>query len=311
LVTVDDSQLIFFVSLDGGKTLRRLRPDTQVSVPFSTSSVERTVSKALSPGAKKGVLGSIVRLDGIPPDSASWTQLASLAARYTQVHVVAVVSPNNGAGQSVDADYLNGMRYLRANNVTVIGYVDTVAGKRSISDVRGEIGRWKQSFYQDAVDGIFFDGVACNEYGMESYYFEADDYAKNGMGMNFSVANTFGQISCLDSYVERTNINVFITYDGRGYPSIGSLKAGEWMQRERQDRFGIMAYAVSPIADEARNFLNLAVASERDRAVGYVYLQTEERWSAMGKDGIVRAPALSPLTELTLIELTRIKKAVL
>jgi len=298
---------MFFVSWDGGRTLHVLRADNTVfPLAAQTVAAEATIdSKAISlvkktKGAARGQLGSIVRLEGTAPNHSSWIQLAGIAKRYPGLHVVAVISPNKtqlGAGQSPDPDYANGIRLLKANNITVLGALDTHGGKRSEGEIKNQIEHWK-IVYND-IDGIFLNGAFDMEReGHEGYYRDIDNYIKKDMGMNFTVANVGKPIP--ESYAARTDVDVFIICSDTGYPTISSIRNNEWIHKYPQTRFGIIASSVPQFAIDLRNFINLAVGSPSERAIGYVYAHPEHASRI--------SDSLSPLFEVGLMELAKINQ---
>ena len=89
------------------------------------------------------------------PTNYIWSSVAAAAG---QVPVTAVINPNNGPdGGPPNADYLAGLNDLRSADVTILGYVYTTYGARSLAAVQSDIDLYDQHFN---IDGIFVDEVS-------------------------------------------------------------------------------------------------------------------------------------------------------
>ena len=64
-------------------------------------------------------------------------------AAHTNVPVYAVIDPANGPGPAPDAGYAAGIGKLQLAGVTVLGYVPTGYGARSVAAIEADIDRWK------------------------------------------------------------------------------------------------------------------------------------------------------------------------
>ena len=88
---------------------------------------------------------AIVPLYTVPSDS-SWAAVATAKMAHPKVPVYAVVDPASGPGPAADAGYAAGIGKLQLAGVTVLGYVPTGYGGRTVADIEVNIDRWK-SFY--------------------------------------------------------------------------------------------------------------------------------------------------------------------
>lgn len=234
-------------------------------------------------------IGTIVPLYTYPNHS-SWVQIAGIAKRYPRVHVVATINPNSGVGSAQNPDYVNGIRFLTSNNITVLGYVSTRYGGRSESEVKAEIDRYKQWYPE--LRGIFFDEMA-NQPGKEQYYANLNKHAKSKEGFVFTVGNPGAPQ--IESYFRDTGVDNIHIFENVGYPAVAVLKQS-WAGKYPRSRFGVIPYGVDNDITRARNFTSLVVGAEK--IAGYVYLQTDS--------GSNPWDSLSPLFETTIQELDRI-----
>src|SRR5437762_7781507 len=102
---------------------------------------------------------------------------------FRTVNFIVVVNPNSGPDgrpELPDAQYQRAVPYLQGYpNVTLVGYVKTLYGKRPINDTQNDVDiywRWDElSRSKDmgpmGLDGIFMDEVDCEGENLE--YFEA------------------------------------------------------------------------------------------------------------------------------------------
>lgn len=84
------------------------------------------------------------------PDS--WSAVITAAAYVG----ILIVNPNSGPGTGVISEFSDAVQRCQAANITVVGYVDSAYGAKSITDVQTEIDRYI-SWYQ--VDGFFIDDM--------------------------------------------------------------------------------------------------------------------------------------------------------
>jgi hypothetical protein len=280
------------VSLDGGQTWNLAKIDYSVQPPVIAAPPSEAPAPKTGTAAEKRV-GSIIPLYR-DPDNSTWTQVASIAKRFPAVHTVAIINPNDGPGKSKDDAYVNGIRMLRQNGVTVIGYVLTAYGGRQKRDVQDDIDHY-YTWYPE-IDGIFFDEVA-EKAGKEQYYADLVNYVKEKKYTAFTVSNP-GLPTFAESYVSQNpKLDVTFIYESNGYPSVSSIKKS-WQSKYGRNRFGVIPLGLGTNADQARNFVQQVVGSEK--IVGYVYCQTDKEpnpWDS-----------LSPLTEVVIKELDNIIK---
>jgi len=97
---------------------------------------------------------------------SEWEKLYNLS---TSKIVYVIINPNNGPGNTTDANYVDAINKLKAKGFYVIGYVYTSYGKRSLSTVTKDINKWLSLYGTDNIAGFFIDEVS-NNIKKYSYY---------------------------------------------------------------------------------------------------------------------------------------------
>lgn len=148
-------------------------------------------------------------------DPTDWSRLAMAA---TQVPIMAVVNPDSGPGLRFDPDYVAAIDDFDASGGSTLGYVYTLYGHRSLTDVEKDI--WTY-FAWYPVDGIFIDQMAFNATPKNlKYYIELKNYIRRLYPWAIIVANpgtsfdeAFARARVADVFVddEDTQINVNAT----------------------------------------------------------------------------------------------------
>jgi hypothetical protein len=80
-----------------------------------------------------------------------------------------IINPDNGPGDTTDANYLDAINQLKAKGFYVIGYVYTSCGNRDLDDIKNDINKWLSLYGADKIDGFFIDEVS-NNIKKYSYY---------------------------------------------------------------------------------------------------------------------------------------------
>ncbi len=84
-----------------------------------------------------GSTGVIVPL--YSPPGSYWAQIIQAKNAHPSVPIVVIINPNSGPGTSSNADYATGISQMQASGITVLGYVYTSYGTRSIASVEADI----------------------------------------------------------------------------------------------------------------------------------------------------------------------------
>ena len=188
---------------------------------------------------------------------STWTNVIAVQNANPGVPIVAIINPNSGPGATMDPNYVSGILNLQAAGVTVIGYVPTGYGSRSIAAVESMVNDYK-SWYP--VTGIFFDEMS-NMVGYESYYSTLNAYAKS-LGFAYTVGNPGADT--IPSYIG--TVNTIVIYENQGLPSLSSLEG--WHSQYGKGNFAMMAYGVQSI--------NQSYPSTASPHVGYIYITDAE-----------------------------------
>jgi hypothetical protein len=183
---------------------------------------------------------------------ADWNNLIWAKQVNPNVPVVAVINPDGGPGWSRDPDFVTGIARLQAAGVTVLGYVWTDYGARSLSSVETAIATYASWYH---VNGIYFDQMA-NKAGYESYYSTLTAYTKS-LGMTMTVGNPGTMVP--SSYIG--TVTTMIIYEHSGVPASSYLSQ---LGTYGKNNFALIAYDVPSV--------NTAYLDSAAKYVGYVYL---------------------------------------
>ncbi len=176
--------------------------------------------------------GVIVPLYSYP--GSGWNPLIQEKYAYPAVSVVAVVNPANGPGTHTDPNYASWIDKLKAAGITVIGYVYTSYGTRSVSSVETDASRYKSMY---GVSGVFLDQMT-NVPGHEFYYSSVTSYA-HSLGLWLVVGNA--GLSVPTSYMG--TVDKIIVYENTGIPSLSTLNKA--MAARPSSGFAVVSYGVS------------------------------------------------------------------
>jgi hypothetical protein len=132
-----------------------------------------------------------------------------LLASASQAPIVAVVNPASGPGKKTDANYLKVFTQAKKTKITLIGYVSTSYGKRSLKDVQADVDQWKRLY--PGVTGIFFDEQASSE-DLVDYYIALPDHVAV---LSYNVPAARDMQACIGAAVEKKIGYLYIT-DGSG-----------------------------------------------------------------------------------------------
>jgi len=144
----------------------------------SSNNNNNAVGSATGCAAKPKLLVPLYTYPG-----ASWD---AVAAGASKVETVAIINPNSGPGGAPDATYKTYMTKLANAGVSIVGYVHTSYGARSIKDVKAEIDIYASEF--PLVEGIFLD-EADNTDSNLAYYQELYSYIMSIPGYKHDIIN--------------------------------------------------------------------------------------------------------------------------
>lgn len=200
--------------------------------------------------------GTIIPLYIYPVDNNSWQQLYDAYSAHP-IPTWAIVNVNSGPGTSLDPNYVNAIRQLQSTGIETLGYVYTLYGNRSQTDVRTEMDRWK-TFYNTT--GIFFDEMAyVDDNTKVQYYQNLSNYAKE-KGFTFTVGNPGTRT--LSKYFATVD-NIVIFEEDSGFPSQEKICSQDTNGKGRGS-VSILSYNISSLDPSA-------ITAVKDCA-GFVYV---------------------------------------
>jgi hypothetical protein len=200
-----------------------------------------------------------------------WQKMMDAAA---DVPVVAIVNPASGPGQKIDDNYRDVVAKARKAKVTLIGYVSTSYGKRSLDEVKTDIDRWVEFYPQ--VQGFFFDEQPSGKEHVDHYAALAE-HARKKIDKALLIANP-GTV-CAEEYLTRATADVFCVFENlKGFDD---FKLPAWAEKVSPERFAALPYNVAKaeqmrehVKASAKRFGHLYVTDDSgnnpwDRLPGY------------------------------------------
>jgi hypothetical protein len=188
---------------------------------------------------------------------SSWTQLEAGAPTVG----LAIINPNSGPGDTVDSNYVSQVTSTRAKGMTVIGYVHTSYGARSLTEVKAEVDR-HYTWY--GVDGIFFDEVtdSCTDPLKVAYYQDLYDYVKRKPGdIDRVVLNPGAKVG--DCYMAASDI--IVTFENTYANYVGWQPSG-WEATQPANHFWHL------ITETNKSDMPNAISLAKSRNAGWVYV---------------------------------------
>ncbi|STX51679.1 Spherulation-specific family 4 [Legionella busanensis] len=171
---------------------------------------------------------------------------------------IALINPFNGPGSTKDPAYA--AQVVRSHNAgqSVLGYVYTSYGQRSLTAIRADINRY-YNWYQ--VDGIFFDEGFSENCTKFTYYQNLNNYVKAKGGKAITIVN-FGT-STPECYINTTDI--LVTFESN-YNAYLNWRPSGWETKYPASRFWHLLYA-TPYSS-----LTNAISLTKQRHAGWVYI---------------------------------------
>lgn len=188
-----------------------------------------------------------------------WPQLDSSVNDGVRL---AIINPSSGPGTAIDSAYANQIQSSQSAGLSVLGYVYTDYGQRSLSDVKTDVDAYYQWY---GVDGIFFDEAANDDDPAKiAYYQEIHDYVKSKSGSRIVVINPGTRTEA--AYI--TTADIIVTFEDtyEAYVSSSGLPATAWEWDYPADRFWHLIHTTSE--SDLRN----AVSLSKQRNAGWIYV---------------------------------------
>ncbi len=185
-----------------------------------------------------------------------WTQMEQAVPTVS----TAIINPASGPGPNQNPDYVNQVQKSQAAGLSVLGYVHTSYGARSIEAVKTEINNHYEWY---GVNGIFLDEASTDCSLASSYYNELYNHIKAKGGSAVVVLNPGTQTN--ECY---TNVSdVLLTFEGTYNTYSSRYSAPSWVSRYPPSRFWHLVYSTSNTRAMER-----AVSLSKQRGAGWVYV---------------------------------------
>lgn len=188
------------------------------------------------------------------PTSTLWPQMDSAAPTLK----IAVVNPDSGPGSIPDVNYQSAVHSAQKAGITVLGYVYTSYGQRSLSDVESDVNAY-YGWY--GVNGIFLDQAYSADCSEQPYYAQLYAYVKGKGGTVILNPGTQTQ-AC---YVPDSDI--LLTFEGTDSQYVQSYSAPSWVRRYPPSHFWHLIYSTSSLSA-----MTQAISLSKQRNAGYVYV---------------------------------------
>ena len=174
--------------------------------------------------------------------------LMNTASKYPHAPIVAIVNPDNGQDPK-ESWVVKTCLNLSGVGITVLGYVYTENGQRSLSEVEGDIANYSNWYKSDGLSGIFFDQMN-NAAGGESYYQSATSYA-HSVKLNATLGNP--GTDTISGYIG--TVNTMNTYEGTLWSLnsslVGSYGGTGWHLQYYKGNFSAISYNQSLLPSQS------------------------------------------------------------
>ena len=184
-----------------------------------------------------------------------WTQMDQAGSTLR----LAVMNPNSGPGSAPDPNYVSAVRAAQAAGTTIVGYVYTDWGARSLSAVEADVNAYYRWY---GVNGIFFD-QASTSCAYSSYYAALNAFVKAKGGTARTILNPGTQTS--QCYV--ADADILLTFEGTYSQYVSSYSAPRWVTSYSPSHFWHIVYG-TPTASAMAQVVQLS----RQHGAGYVYV---------------------------------------
>jgi hypothetical protein len=189
----------------------------------------------------------------IYPTDGSWAALIQLKHAHPSIPIVAIINPGDGPGKAIDSNYVNGIHNFKAAGITIVGYIATNFGSRSLAIVKSEMEAYKNWY---GVNGIFFDEMGSTK-NFINYY---RSLALEASSLHFAI--TIGNPgTIIDSNLVGIFSNICI-YENPGMPSLTQISGYSGYGKHG---FSYIAYSVFGLPNES-------MLKSTAQYVGYLYV---------------------------------------
>jgi hypothetical protein len=197
-----------------------------------------------------------------------WDKLES---GYPTVQI-GIINPNSGAGSSSNPDYVQQVQNSQQLGITIIGYIYTSYGSRSLNTVKNYINKY-YNWYN--VDGIFIDetSTSCNAI---SYYINLYNYIK---GKGGTVIINPG-IQTNECYVDVADI--ILSYENVYSQYVSNYNQPSWVSNYPASKFWHLVHQ-TPNISSMENAIDLS----KQRNAGWIYVTSDtlpNPWDTLPSD---------------------------
>ena len=185
-----------------------------------------------------------------------WTQMDSAAPTLR----VAVMNPASGPGTAIDPTYASAVQTAQQHGITVVGYVDTDYGKRTLTNVEADVDAYYNWYH---VNGIYFDRASTDCTLATSYYAPLKSYVKLKGGTARTILGFGTQTN--ECYV--SDADILLTFEGSDAQYVSDYSAPSWVTKYSPAHFWHVIYNTTSVSAMTR-----AVQLSKQRGAGSVYV---------------------------------------
>ncbi|MDB5349913.1 MAG: hypothetical protein JWN86_1160 [Planctomycetota bacterium] len=196
-----------------------------------------------------------------------------MIASATQAPIVAIANPDSGPGVKRDPNYTEVLDRALKGGVTLIGYVSTRYGQRTVGQARADMDRWLALYPQ--IRGFFLDEQS-SDVGKLNHYAALGKHARRVAPKGRLVANP-GTI-CDERYIAERTSDVFCLFENR--QGFDVFQPPPWAAKYPSDRFAVIPYAI-----EGEAAMRVALKKAVGHRIGSVFVT-----DAMGANPYDRLP---------------------
>ncbi len=186
-----------------------------------------------------------------------WQRLFDAASK---VEIVAIANPNSGPGDERNLDYAAIFTEASNQGITLVGYVSTDYGRRTLTEIKNDADRWIKFYPQ--IRGFFFDQQP-RERQHAANFAELRDYVKRKLRDPFVITNP--GVPCDEAYLAQGVSDVtcvFVNFEGfERFELPATLKAYD------PCRFAAMPYNIADVTA-----MRSVVKDTIIKRIGYIYI---------------------------------------
>lgn len=186
-----------------------------------------------------------------------WDDMITYRKAHPSLPWIVVLNPSNGPGMQYNANYAGNVSKLKEADMTILGYVSTGWGARSVDDIKQDIRNYYDWYH---VDGIMLDEMVSHS-GSEGHYSNITKYARS-----LQMKLVFGNVGTGISPTYIGAVDSIGTSEGHGVPPINWHKG--WHLDYDKSNFFLVAYSQS--------YIDRKYVSEISKYVGSIYITDDE-----------------------------------